>query len=51
MNTSKIFPIECVIVLMLENRSHDHMLGYLPNGHGQACDELCCGPVLVCIIA
>ena len=26
--------IEHVIVLMLENRSYDHMLGYLPNGHG-----------------
>jgi phospholipase C len=28
------FPIENVIVLMLENHSYDHMLGYLPNGHG-----------------
>lgn len=28
------FPIEHVIVLMLENRSYDHMLRYLSNGHG-----------------
>ena len=34
MNTHNQFPIEHVIVLMLENRSYDHMLGYLPNGHG-----------------
>ena len=27
-------PIEHMIVLMLENRSYDHMLGYLPNGRG-----------------
>jgi phospholipase C len=31
--------IEHVIVLMLENRSYDHMLGYLPNGGGLAGDE------------
>jgi phospholipase C len=34
MNPNVGFPIEHVIVLMLENRSYDHMLGYLPNGHG-----------------
>jgi phospholipase C len=39
MNTRSRFPIEHVIVLMLENRSYDHMLGYLPNGHGLAGDE------------
>ncbi len=39
MNTIQSFPIEHVIVLMLENRSYDHMLGYLPNGHGLAGDE------------
>jgi phospholipase C len=38
-NTHNRFPIEHVIVLMLENRSYDHMLGYLPNGHGLAGDE------------
>ena len=27
-------PIEHIIVLMMENRSYDHMLGYLPNGYG-----------------
>lgn len=27
-------PIEHIVVLMMENRSYDHMLGYLPNGHG-----------------
>jgi phospholipase C len=27
-------PIEHIVVLMLENRSYDHMLGYLPNGRG-----------------
>jgi len=39
MSTGNRFPIEHVIVLMLENRSYDHMLGYLPNGHGLAGDE------------
>ena len=39
MSTRNRFPIEHVIVLMLENRSYDHMLGYLPNGHGLAGDE------------
>ena len=39
MNTSNRFPIEHVIVLMLENRSYDHMLGYLPNGHGLTGDK------------
>jgi phospholipase C len=27
-------PVEHIVVLMMENRSYDHMLGYLPNGHG-----------------
>ena len=27
-------PIEHLVVLMLENRSYDYMLGYLPNGRG-----------------
>jgi phospholipase C len=39
MSTPNHFPIEHVIVLMLENRSYDHMLGYLPNGHGLVGDE------------
>jgi phospholipase C len=39
MNTRTRFPIEHVIVLMLENRSYDHMLGYLPNGHELTGDE------------
>ncbi len=39
MNTNNHFPIEHVIVLMLENRSYGHMLGYLPNGHGLNGDE------------
>ena len=39
MNTRNHSPIEHVIVLMLENRSYDHMLGYLPNGHGLKGDE------------
>jgi phospholipase C len=39
MNTRSRFPIEHVIVLMLENRSYDHLLGYLPNGHGLTGDE------------
>jgi phospholipase C len=39
MRTSNHFPIEHVIVLMLENRSYDHMLGYLPNDRGLAGDE------------
>jgi phospholipase C len=29
MSAGSPFPIEHVIVLMLENRSYDHMLGYL----------------------
>jgi len=39
MSTSNQFSIEHIIVLMLENRSYDHMLGYLPNGRGLAGDE------------
>ena len=39
MSTRSYFPVEHVIVLMLENRSYDHMLGYLPSGHGLAGDE------------
>ena len=39
MSTRNRSPVEHVIVLMLENRSYDHMLGYLPNGHGLAGDE------------
>lgn len=39
MITRNRFPIEHVIVLMLENRSYDHMLGYLSNGHGLEGDE------------
>jgi len=39
MSTRNRFPIEHVIVLMLENRSYDHLLGYLPNGHGLTGDE------------
>jgi phospholipase C len=39
MNIRNRFPIEHVIVLMLENRSYDHLLGYLPNGHGLTGDE------------
>ncbi len=39
MNTPDSTPIEHVIVLMLENRSYDRMLGYLPNGGGLAGDE------------
>ena len=38
-DTDKRSPIEHVIVLMLENRSYDHMLGYLPNGHGLTGNE------------
>lgn len=34
MSSRNGFHIEHVIVLMLENRSYDHMLGYLSNGHG-----------------
>src|SRR5512141_1763925 len=33
------FPIEHLVVLMMENRSYDHMLGYLPNGHGLTGNE------------
>ena len=32
-------PIEHVVVLMFENRSFDHMLGFLPGGGGLAGDE------------
>ena len=39
MSTPNHTLIEHVIVLMLENRSYDHMLGYLPNGHGLKGDE------------
>src|SRR5450759_5393820 len=39
MTTNNSNPIEHVIVLMLENRSYDHMLGYLPNGHGLTGNE------------
>jgi phospholipase C len=31
--SGKKSPIEHIIVLMMENRSYDHMLGYLPNSH------------------
>jgi len=36
MSPDNPYPIEHVVVLMLENRSYDHLLGYLPNGHGLA---------------
>jgi phospholipase C len=39
MSTRNRFPIEHVIFLMLENRSYDHLLGYLPNGYGLTGDE------------
>ena len=39
MNAHNPSPIEHVIVLMLENRSYDHILGYLSNGHGLTGDE------------
>jgi phospholipase C len=39
MSDTKQNPIEHVIVLMLENRSFDHMLGYLKNGHELSGDE------------
>jgi phospholipase C len=39
MSTSNCFPIEHLIVLMLENRSYEHILGHVPNGHGLASDE------------
>ena len=32
-------PVEHLVVLMMENRSYDHMLGYLPNGHGLTGEE------------
>jgi hypothetical protein len=32
-------PIEHLVVLMMENRSYDHMLGYLPNGRGLTGEE------------
>jgi phospholipase C len=38
MNDTRVH-VEHLIVLMLENRSYDHMLGYLPNGRGLAGDE------------
>ena len=38
MGTNKS-PIEHLVVLMMENRSYDHMLGYLPNGHGLTGEE------------
>ncbi len=31
---AKSSPIKHIIVLMMENRSYDHMLGYLPGGEG-----------------
>jgi phospholipase C len=34
-----LFPIDHIVVLMLENRSYDHMLGYLPRGRGLSGDE------------
>src|SRR5271169_637784 len=39
MGDRKQFPIEHVIVLMLENRSFDHLLGYFKNGHELSGDE------------
>jgi phospholipase C len=39
MSTRSRFPIEHVIVLRLENRSYDHMLGCLPNDHELAGDD------------
>lgn len=38
MNAKKS-PIEHIVVLMMENRSYDHMLGYLPNGRGLTGEE------------
>ena len=38
MGTNKS-PIEHLVVLMMENRSYDHMLGYLPNSHGLTGEE------------
>ncbi len=32
--SSNELPIKHIVVLMMENRSYDHMLGYLPNGGG-----------------
>lgn len=32
-------PIKHLVVLMMENRSYDQMLGYLPNGHGLTGEE------------
>ena len=45
--------IEHIVVLMMENRSFDHMLGYLKlNGVGVACSspvlEHCRGPTSCC---
>ena len=37
--TNNRSPIEHVLVLMLENHSYDHILGYLPNGLGLKGDE------------
>jgi phospholipase C len=39
MSSGNQSPIEHIVVLMLENRSYDHMLGYLPNGHGLTGEE------------
>jgi phospholipase C len=39
MSTRNRSSVEHVIVLMLENRSYDHMLDYLANGLGLAGDE------------
>ena len=39
MSTRNRSSVEHVIILMLENRSDDHMLGYLANGLGLAGDE------------
>ena len=39
MTINSSIQIEHVVVLMLENRSYDHMLGYLANGHGLTGNE------------
>ncbi len=36
---TKKSPVEHLVVLMMENRSYDHMLGYFPNGHGLTGEE------------
>ncbi len=38
MGTNKS-PVEHLVVLMMENRSYDHMLGYFPNGRGLSGEE------------